>query len=835
MSAPSAWLLAGALWTGCLLPGPWWLLVLAVAAMPIGMARRRDGVRIAAMSMCLLLLGSGLAGGRLALADGAVLAAVAEAGGAVEVLATVVTEPRETAHGTWAVVRVGAVDGAPVRERAGIRLGDAPPSLGARLRLRVTARPLADQGFDAHLRRLHAVALLAPAGRLEVVGEPATLWRLTSGIRERAREIAGARLDADRAAVLTGLLTGDVRGQSPERRAQLAAAGLTHLVVVSGRHVGLLLAGVLGLAALLGAGARGRRWTGLGALIFYVLLVRWQPSVLRAGVMAGLVLTGGLLGRRADARHSLAMAVVVLLLVDPLLAGHLGFGLSVTATAGVLVLAPWLAPRLPGPRTVRVLIAASLGAQLGAAPLLLTLDQGISLATVPANLVSVPLAAVAQVVGLLAVGVGLAWPSAGGLLAGVAGLPVGGILAVAGWAADGARVDVAALARPGTAALVAALGAALALRRRAPRLGVAALTGVIGLAALPSLAPSPSVDHLSVTALDVGQGDAFLVEVPGGAAGTVRILVDGGPDARAVLHRLRERRVRRLDVVVMSHPHHDHTGGLPAVLSALPVGVLLVGPTPLDPFGVALSAAETEQRAVERGVPVQRVAAGHGFALGSARVRVLSPPADGSLAYDLNEDSVVLHIALGSRSILLTGDAEVGAQTRLLTQPGQLRADILKVPHHGGATNTPGFLAAVGASHALIGVGVDNDYGHPHGSVLEELTGTTVHRTDEDGTVSLALTPDGVVRRPRRRRPLHCRPCPGRRCTCSPGRRSCSSGGPPRICSTSCAPMSPTASRSSTSAPWTSRTARSPTCGPAPCSAAPGRWSSGRRRSCRPS
>jgi competence protein ComEC len=844
VTATSAWSAAGALWVGCLLGLPPWSALLGAgllglaAIMPSarigrGARSRAEQRRLVVVLVALTLLGGGLAGGRAVLADRGAVVHLADRGGAAELTATVVTEVRVTEHGGWAVLRVTELGGERVRERAAVRLPDGVlPDVGDVLRGSFTARPLGDDGFDAHLRRLHAGALLAPVGEIGVRTSEAPVWRVTALVRARARQVAEAHLDTDRAAILTGLLTGDVRGQSPERRQQLAAAGLTHLVVVSGRHVGLVLAGVIGAAVVLGAGARGRRLTALAALGWYVVLVRWQPSVLRAGVMASLVLGAGLLGRRADARHSLAMAVIVLLLVDPLLAGHLGFGLSVTATAGVLVVAPRLAPRLPGPRAVRLLTAACVGAQVGAAPLLLTLEQGMTWRTVPANLLAVPLAAAAQAIGLLAVLVGLVWPTGGALLAATAGPPVGGILGAAAWATEGGRVDARLLTSGSTGALVAVLAAALLLRRRAPRVGVAGLAGAVALAAVPAVQGPADVVHLTITALDVGQGDAILLEVPDPSGGTARMLVDGGPEPGVALARLRERGIRELDVVVVSHPHHDHTGGLPEVLLALPVSALLVGPTPLAP-DVALSAAETERVAAGLGIPMHRIAAGDGFSLGAAQVRVLSPPRDGSLSFDRNEDSVVLHVAVAEGGALLTGDAEVIAQERLLREPWLLRAAILKVPHHGAATNAPGFLAAVGASDALIGVGEGNDYAHPHPLTLAELAGRAIHRTDTDGTVSLSVTSEGVVRRrpPRRvRRHLHCRPCRGPPCTCSPAPRSSSCAAPPTSSSTSSAATTPTASSWSTFAPASSGRTGFPTCGPARSSAAPAPSSSARRR-----
>lgn len=817
MSAAAAWVLAGALWLGCLAVGvapgdgvlallsrwaggrPGWVValpglgLLALAALP-----RREGLRLVVAAAGLGLLGAGIAGGRVELAADARLARLAAEGGAAEIVGAVVTEPRESRHGAWAILRVERLGGVAVRERAAIRLTSGPPGaspggagsppgaagsspgiagahrrseglppgaaglpalpdLGVRLRARVTARPLEGEGFDGHLRRLHAVALLTPVSPPTLERPAGALWRMTSALRTRTREIAHGALDADRAALLTGLLTGDVRGQTPERKDVLAAAGLTHLVVVSGRHVGLLLAGVLGLAAAAGLGARGRRLLGLAAMAFYVLLVRWEPSVLRAAVMATLVLGAGLAGRRADARHSLAMAVVLLLLVDPLLAGHLGFGLSVGATAGVLVVTPWLVPCLPGPRPVRVAAAVTIGAQAGAAPLLLSLDSGLSAASVPANVLAVPLAGAAQLVGILAVPVGLLWSSAGSAIAVLAGPPLSALLAVAEWAAGGPTLSVGLLASP--VALMAA-GAVVALtagRRARPLAAGFATLGMVLFAV--GLRPPAGIAELTITMIDVGQGDAVLVEAPAEDGRTARLLVDAGPEPAPLLEALRARRVAALDAVVLTHPHQDHAGGLAEVLERIPVGALLTGPS--RPEGLA---HQVEAAAARQGVHVRRVGAGDTLTLGRSVAHVLWPPPQGAADPDPNESSVVLHIESEHGSALLTGDAEEDSQRRLLARPEQLRADVLKVPHHGGDTNADGFLAAVGASDALIGVGQDNPYGHPARAVLSELAGMRVHRTDRDGTVTLAVTAEGVVRR--RRRPARRRHLCGRRDPC---------------------------------------------------------------------
>lgn len=741
MTPAAAALLAGALWLGCLTPGPW---LLAVAAIGLLLAARAVTVvrrRVIVAAVALALLGAGLAGARVELADRAQLAAVAGRGGVVEVDATAVSEPRATPTGAWQILRVTAVDGRPVRERAAVTLPglDGAPPLGAAVRFTTTARPLERDGFEGYLRRLHAVAALDPVEQPATTRRPGPLWRATNTVRENLRASARGGLDAGLAPVLTGLVTGDVRGQDPTQAQALRDAGLVHLVVVSGRHVGLLLAGVLGLGALCGLGVRPRRWVALGVLGWFVLLVRWQPSVLRAALMATVVLGARLVGRRADTRHALAVVVVVLLLADPFLAGQLGFALSVAATAGVLIAAPWFADRLRGPRTLRLLTAACLGAQLAVAPLLLRMDGGAPLAAVPANLIAVPAAAVAQTLGIVAAVAAQLSVGAGAVVARLAGPPVAVIVWSAETFAAGPRLTPALLASP----VAALLAAVVVARRRAPRLAVVALVVAVAVAGLPRALPPAAVTGLSVTALDVGQGDAILVEAPG-SSGVARLLVDGGPEPDRALRSLLQRRIRRLDAVAVSHPDADHTNGLPAILDQLDVGALLVSPLPLS-ASVAASAHEVEAVARRRGVPVLRISAGQAFTLGAQPVEVLSPPVEPTLGGGTNANSLVLRVG-GTAGALLAGDAEEIAQARLLRRPERLRAAILKVPHHGGNTNAAGFFDAVGARVAVVSVGADNTYGHPHPDVLADLAGgaAEVHRTDLHGTVT--VTADDAAR-----------------------------------------------------------------------------------------
>jgi len=429
--------------------------------------------------------------------------------------------------------------------------------------------------------------------------------------------------------------------------------------------------------------------------------------------------------------------------LDPSLVWQVGFQLSVAATAGMVALATPVADRLRFlPRPVALAAGATVAAQLGVTPALLYHFHEVPLATLVANVLAFPAVAPAMLLGLTAAGAGLVAPGVGRFVAALALVPMRYLEGVADQAA---RAPVPWITGRGIATLVVGSLVVVALAwwirsgHGAPRpvliAGSLLAPLVIWSIALSSGPPS----SLTVRFFDVGQGDAALLTSPAG----VSVLVDGGPDPAQVATELVALGVKRLDVVVASHPHADHVIGLPAVLSRIPVGLLLEPGCPADPPD-ALGLAEAVEA---EGVPVRHPRAGDVLVVGDVRFEVLSPDRCWTgTESDTNNDAIVLRASIGEDSILFATEPEEPAQQVMLDAGIDLSADVLKVPHHGGATSIESFFQAVDPEVAVVSVG-PNTYGHPVPEVLAWIaaTGAEVFRTDRDGEVAVAFGDRGVL------------------------------------------------------------------------------------------
>jgi competence protein ComEC len=653
--------------------------------------------------------------------------------------------------------------------------------VGGRLR-----PPPDDDPYGEYLRRTGASGSLDGTTLRVITAAPGASLQ---AFRDAAGDALRLALPEPEAGLASGILIGLRERVDRDLAADFATAGASHVVAISGWNIAIV-------AGIVGAVLRGRSRRVIAVvvgctIVAYVVAAGASPSVVRAAVMASVVLLARESGRAGRAPAALAWAATLLLLASPAMIEDAGFRLSVLATAGLLA---WATPlgdaigRLAGGRMPRWLaesLGISLAAQAATLPDVLATFGRLSLVSPAVNLLVVPLVPIAMAGGVLALAGGAAVAvGAPAWVATLAGLPGWLVLhVIVAVVRVGAAVPYAALEVPpqltipaGFAATLA-LGGVIAWRRRRlhprrlganggrrpgqappgghaptarPRLGQGArvvLSAAVIVAAIGSAAVAEAATrNTRLIVLDVGQGDAILLESRTGA----RMLVDGGPDPGQLLVEL-DARVppwdRRIDIVVLTHPHEDHVAGLAALLDRYAVRTVyepgMRGPGP---------GWQAWNARLADGPPRGILSTGARIRLGEFDLTVLWPdpgavplePPDGGTG--INNVSIVLLGEANGRRFLLSGDAEEDIDPRLLATRLP-RLDILKVAHHGSATaTTQGFLDAVRPRVAIASAGTGNPYGHPAGSTLARLrdSGARVYRTDRDGSVEIELREDGL-------------------------------------------------------------------------------------------
>ena len=733
-------------------------VVLAVAALLAVLAlllvlgrrwRRSDPLVFALASMVVLLAPLAV---RLHQAKDGPLAQLARRGAEVTAEVRVSSDPRPLAtHGTSGAPR-SAIE---ARVRTLVVAGRSVPVSGAVLilapadpwrgvlpgqRVRLDGRlqpPLPGDLLTATLSARTGPELL---GRLPP-------WQRAAGAVRAGLQRASAGLPLLVRGLLPGLVDGDTSQLDPVLSNRFRTAGLTHLVAVSGTNCAILIGTVTMLMRRLRASPRSTAVLGGLVLAGFVLIARPSPSVLRAAAMAAIALAALATGRQRSGLPLLAGASLLLLLWQPTLALDLGFALSVAATAALLTIAPHWAEALRRswlPPGVAEAVAVAAAAHLVTVPLIAGISGRVSLVAIPANVLAEPVVAVTTVLGVLAAVTSVRWLPAAAVFAQLAGWPCRWLVWVAEYFGS---LPGAALPWPSGVAGGALLGALLAAvwrlcRRPGPR-GLAAATAVVLLLVqipVRSVVVGWPPAHWLMVVCDVGQGDAIALNAGTGDA----VVIDTGPEPVAVDRCLHELGIRRVPLLVLTHFHEDHVGGLVGVLHERAVGRVISSPLaePVSGHRQVVGAL------AGRGLVLEQLAVGAAITAGPVRLDVLGPVGSyRNTRSDPNNSSVVLRATVAGVRILLPGDAELEAQDDLLAAGTDLRADVLKVPHHGSAYSDPSFLIAVHARLGLISVGLHNDYGHPSPLLTAELgrLAMAVGRTDRDGDIAVISDHGAVV------------------------------------------------------------------------------------------
>jgi competence protein ComEC len=577
------------------------------------------------------------------------------------------------------------------------------------------------------------IAVEGSAEVIEVLESGPRLFRWVDGLRSRFAERAAAVCGSpERAALVTALAVGDRSALSREAEDQLAASGLVHLLASSGLHLAVVALVVRELArrAWLRTRWAARIRAGLfGAAValpfaaFEVLLLGAPWPAIRAGVGASIGLLGSALARRKDGLTTLALGAAACALLDPAATHDLALQLSVAGIAGLILLARPLREALPVPfpaagarlwrRVPEHLLGlgcATAAAALCTAPLLAAAFHRISLVSVVANalglfpgLAAIPIASLLVPFDLLP----LWW---------IADLLAGATLGASHFFAN-LPFATFAVAAPGLFACALWYAGVSLCARRAFRAALAPWA-LLALLAGSRAALAHSRAGMTLTFLAVGQGDSAVVQFPGGSA----MLIDAGgdlrwpgrfdPGSRDIAPALAELGIRRLEVAVLTHPHPDHAGGMLTLLDRIPVGELWMTPE-RDAIASAVRA-----RAAARGVPVREP---RELTLSGVRIEVASHFESGR---SLNDNSIVLRLVHGQVAVLLAGDVEALAEADLSQGTAEIRAQLLKAPHHGSRTSsTEAFLRRVAPAFTVFSVGAANRFGFPHPEVVARTPG----------------------------------------------------------------------------------------------------------------
>ncbi|CAB4897925.1 unannotated protein [freshwater metagenome] len=611
-----------------------------------------------------------------------------------------------------------------------------------------------DAKFEPAGRNPRDAFLLKPVSEIKVVAQPVDTQGILNDLRANyVKNLAGVTPDAK--TLVAGLAIGEITALSEELEQQMRIVSLTHLVAVSGSNCAIVVGMVYLIAVGLRFGRTGRTVISLVGLGLYVLLIGPDPSVLRAGVMAASVIVMVALGRRTWALNALAIATIILLISDPWLSVEFGFGLSVLATAGILLLAPAmsekLSMRLPMPLALG--LSVTLAAQLFCLPLLMQLQPGLPTYSVIANLLAGPMVAPVTVLGMIAVLLTPIAPALVGIVSWIAslgtwvieqvaiffsGLPVAYFPWATGW--------------PATALSVLLIFAVAAWLRGATypiqQLGVGALVivvvGTLSIPAASELLPkSWPLNNWAVVACDVGQGDALVIQSLGRTA-----VIDVGSDDALIQDCLSELRVSHLDLLVLTHFDFDHVGGIAGAIGSRPVSTAIVSGFPDDRPATQKSLNLLAKQKV-RVITAEPKITGR---LGEFSWRVLAPSKTASEAKDSNDASVVMIFSGPDFDLLLLGDLGESGQQRISHSANQILGSsakplILKVSHHGSNDQSAALHESLRPELALISVGEGNGYGHPGKELLDLLarSGSQVLRTDSYGSIAIAAASGALI------------------------------------------------------------------------------------------
>ena len=585
---------------------------------------------------------------------------------------------------------------------------------------------ISSHGTVLSTQESRVAALLIVNDTLEAI-TPASTWAQALGtIRTGLRIHSGL---GDAGALIPGMVLGDTSKQTPEFKNQMKRAGLTHLVAVSGANFAIVSSFVLWCMQFLIRRNNYRILATAAALLCFIALVRPSPSVLRAAAMAAVLLSAQLTKRTTDSLPALGFAIAAVVIGDPWQSRDAGFALSVLATAGLLLLAPIIQARLPAHQKLAGALAPPIAAMVFCSPILVALSGYLSPISIIANLLAAPFVAPITIVGFIAA---LVSPIAPFLTTGllfVIRIPAGLIAAIARWGSDFPVLTIHNGVM-GFVIVILLVGIIWLFKKNWKRNTAVVVVVILSLTWLQRW---PSGEW-QIANCDVGQGDSMVINLSHHSA----IVIDVGPDPVAEDKCLRNLGITDIPLLILSHFHADHVGGLSGLLRSRDVDQVWISNNlqPIMESTKSLSMlSKSKILTVQKGLIAQ---------IAGIKFEVLWPenttrtfaslPGDGS---EINNSSIAMLVTTADWNMFTAGDLELPAQNAIL---GAVReVDIYKVCHHGSRYQDRNLMSALSAQVAVISVGAKNTYGHPAPETIAFLTtlGTQVVRTDTDGAVAI--------------------------------------------------------------------------------------------------
>jgi competence protein ComEC len=688
------------------------------------------------------------------------------------------------------------IDGTPATGKLRVSVREETALIGYGDAIRVTGKLFAPRSFDnpggfdypAYLAQngIYYTVSVKNFSKTQVLKQGQGLFRTIQDQRERIRQSFLAATTGPGSAILQAMVIGEEGRLTDDLRDRFMAAGVTHIISISGSHLGMVAILCFGfLRSLLFLlperwyhqmtlhvdPRKIAAWLTLPLVIFYTLLAGGQVATIRSLIMISAGLLALVLDRDHALLHSLALAALFILIVSPQAIFDISFQLSylsvlvigyvVTLGSDLKIKSQGMARKIGS--NVLVLIAISLATSLATGPLVALYFNQFSFAGIISNIVVVPFAGMVVVpLGLVSAILSLFTHSLP--LAAINQLVCDSFVSVVDFfsrlpfaefhpPAPGILwllfygiflLSLAAFARARLLAWFKPLESSL----RIPRVAVIGMAVSVSLLTLSLILPLLPKQKSEISFLDVGQGDCALVQLRSGKT----ILIDGGGTydnrfdigRRVVAPYLWNKGIRAIDLVVLSHPHPDHMNGLQYILKQFPVAqVWESGRDPDLPGYADFSRIIAEQRLPHKTVSVEDPP----IMLGEAELRVLHPShlfgGQERQAYaGENNRSLVLRIAFDDVTCLFTGDIGAQAEQHLARIKQSLKSDVVKVPHHGSkSSSSENFVAMAQPKVAIISVGKGNRYNHPSGEVLAryEKNGTKICRTDQDGAVTVTV------------------------------------------------------------------------------------------------